>query len=515
MTVSSTGFTGSEIQQVRFSSRAPLVQYPHLSMGGTSPEPGWYRDPSDPSRQRYWDGAAWTEHTGPAAVPPPWAISAPDRNTAAVGSLGVASLWTRAAAYVIDLVILWSVDVIVSILASLGALGIVAGSCEHDRAGLFVVRTCGTNWVYLPIVLGAIGIIYAWYRLGPRRITQHGATIGMRQMGIELVDAMTGRMVGAGRSLLRAVLSGVVLTATIIVLWTLWVAATAPRFAAGHTASPIDHLSRTSAVPMIIILPLLAMLPAVLAMFDGRGQALHDKATVTLVRIERPANWRAVASFAAFMAGELALLWEPLTNWVLGLATFTSSVNATPFSQIYSNNATLGWVAVVCFVVAITTGLFSPDTHRLRSAGQGLRGTSMALSAVAVVVVVLALVSGHTGATPAADPTRRVPASDGRPTSSPPAVTTTTIPPGPNFSRAEFDAVTVGMTDVQVRKMLHGVCGPTGTSRVGTGPEFPFFTCYQYAPPATAATDGYTPHEADFTFSTDLHLLSKEDVGVR
>ncbi len=39
---------------------------------------GWYPDPSDPSSQRYWDGAQWTEHTratpaeasgGPAAAP--------------------------------------------------------------------------------------------------------------------------------------------------------------------------------------------------------------------------------------------------------------------------------------------------------------------------------------------------------------------------------------------------------------------------------------------------------------
>ena len=24
--------------------------------------PGWYADPEDPSRQRFWDGTAWTEH---------------------------------------------------------------------------------------------------------------------------------------------------------------------------------------------------------------------------------------------------------------------------------------------------------------------------------------------------------------------------------------------------------------------------------------------------------------------
>jgi len=34
------------------------------------PSAGWYTDPSEPSGQRYWDGAAWTEHTAPGAAPP-------------------------------------------------------------------------------------------------------------------------------------------------------------------------------------------------------------------------------------------------------------------------------------------------------------------------------------------------------------------------------------------------------------------------------------------------------------
>lgn len=28
-----------------------------------TPPAGWYPDPQDSTRQRYWDGAAWTEHT--------------------------------------------------------------------------------------------------------------------------------------------------------------------------------------------------------------------------------------------------------------------------------------------------------------------------------------------------------------------------------------------------------------------------------------------------------------------
>ena len=33
--------------------------------------PGWYPDPSDPSRQRYFDGKAWTENYAPFGAPTP------------------------------------------------------------------------------------------------------------------------------------------------------------------------------------------------------------------------------------------------------------------------------------------------------------------------------------------------------------------------------------------------------------------------------------------------------------
>ncbi|WP_055405679.1 MULTISPECIES: DUF2510 domain-containing protein [unclassified Mycobacterium] len=35
-------------------------------MTAPSPAPGWYPDPSDPSKQIYWNGAAWS---GPAGAP--------------------------------------------------------------------------------------------------------------------------------------------------------------------------------------------------------------------------------------------------------------------------------------------------------------------------------------------------------------------------------------------------------------------------------------------------------------
>ena len=35
----------------------------------TTPPPGWYLDPNDPTRHRYWDGTSWTLDTRPAGSP--------------------------------------------------------------------------------------------------------------------------------------------------------------------------------------------------------------------------------------------------------------------------------------------------------------------------------------------------------------------------------------------------------------------------------------------------------------
>jgi len=34
-----------------------------MSENEQAPQPGWYPDPADASRLRWWDGAVWTEHT--------------------------------------------------------------------------------------------------------------------------------------------------------------------------------------------------------------------------------------------------------------------------------------------------------------------------------------------------------------------------------------------------------------------------------------------------------------------
>jgi hypothetical protein len=45
--------------------------------GGDGVQAGWFSDPWDAAKLRYWDGTAWTEHTAPTAQPVPVADSPP------------------------------------------------------------------------------------------------------------------------------------------------------------------------------------------------------------------------------------------------------------------------------------------------------------------------------------------------------------------------------------------------------------------------------------------------------
>lgn len=56
-------------------------------MSSVGPEPGWYLDPERRDTQRYWNGAAWTEHRKPThgAMGPAPAFSS--------GSGGFKSFW--------------------------------------------------------------------------------------------------------------------------------------------------------------------------------------------------------------------------------------------------------------------------------------------------------------------------------------------------------------------------------------------------------------------------------------
>lgn len=51
------GFAGGAIALFTTSRRRHVPRRP-------LPPPGWYADPSDGTRWRWWDGSQWTSHTG-------------------------------------------------------------------------------------------------------------------------------------------------------------------------------------------------------------------------------------------------------------------------------------------------------------------------------------------------------------------------------------------------------------------------------------------------------------------
>ena len=55
------------------------------------PPPGWYPDPTDAERQRYWDGEAWTTHTGVDSRSRLEGVEAPRART------GIVRTWERPA----------------------------------------------------------------------------------------------------------------------------------------------------------------------------------------------------------------------------------------------------------------------------------------------------------------------------------------------------------------------------------------------------------------------------------
>ncbi len=52
----------------------------------TAPTASWYTDPQDPSRERYWDGAAWSAHVRPRqSASDPYAPATPYAQQPAAG----------------------------------------------------------------------------------------------------------------------------------------------------------------------------------------------------------------------------------------------------------------------------------------------------------------------------------------------------------------------------------------------------------------------------------------------
>src|SRR5215217_4796882 len=116
---------------------------------------GWYTDPHQPTQQRWWDGAQWTEHTAPmsqspvaAAVAEPVAATSSKLKVWLIVGAGVLAITLLTRSFGVILLLAGCVLFFVAIY------GIVRGSVK-----LFQVRSRGAAW-------GALGIAFVLMLVG-------------------------------------------------------------------------------------------------------------------------------------------------------------------------------------------------------------------------------------------------------------------------------------------------------------------------------------------------------------
>jgi uncharacterized RDD family membrane protein YckC len=174
---------------------------------GAAP-PGWYPDPSG-GGQRYFDGAAWTQHTAPyAQAPPPWAMTPPWKGARygrpPYGPGSLSDPGRRLLARVLD--------GLVFIPVYLLCIGIAIALVAPHAGRIFpqdtvdpnaTVPTPGFVWLYLAAAGASLvgGVLFVLYETV--FTVRYGRTLGKRWMGMRPLT-LTGHPLGWGRAFGRS-----------------------------------------------------------------------------------------------------------------------------------------------------------------------------------------------------------------------------------------------------------------------------------------------------------------------
>lgn len=225
---------------------------------------GWYPDPSDPSRERYWDGWQWNRSTrpavgsaGPVGAPPgqPAAYSPGNIGNTGGTSTGtsvpttadgvpLASWGVRAGAAIIDAVLLWFLGLLVvgSIQRATGADVRLEAAAQRYQAYVFeslsnpeafdamhALSIILTRDFYVQIALYlAVGVLF--FTIFHAALS---ATPGKLMLGLRVVPVDRGTQTQGlawGRSFVRALVYQILARFSVLVwlvllldlLWPLW-----------------------------------------------------------------------------------------------------------------------------------------------------------------------------------------------------------------------------------------------------------------------------------------------------
>ena len=281
----------------------------------SNPQPGWYPDPADAARQRYWAGDAWTAETRdtdaakpadpyaayagakspdpsglPAYAPPPLPAGAtvPHQGTDPTTADGVplAGWWWRVLAAIIDSLALGVVgSMLVPIYGGKAATG--AMDWLHD---LMNAATSGSDTVPSPfdptygigaamitnsIVSLVLAVVYAFLML-----TFVGATLGQLACGLRVVPVDKGlapRRVPLYSVIMRIVFYTLIPAGAALISLVVMSGNTAP-ITVGTAGVGLGGLSLLTS-----LVGLYQLLNVLWPLWDHKRQCLHDKIARTQV----------------------------------------------------------------------------------------------------------------------------------------------------------------------------------------------------------------------------------------
>ncbi|HEV3132021.1 MAG TPA: RDD family protein [Acidimicrobiales bacterium] len=177
------------------------------------PPANWYPDPDRSGGLRYWDGAGWTGHRLPPAIPgyapfdawgrPSWKGAQIGRPATGPGAL--AEPGHRLAARLLDVLVVLPVFVLMLVITLLIAaphFGPIFPTASTDQSN-GAVPFPGIFWIYLTVFATALGTGLVLLAYETVAVAKYGQTLGMAWLHIRPVR-ISGAALSWGRSFGRA-----------------------------------------------------------------------------------------------------------------------------------------------------------------------------------------------------------------------------------------------------------------------------------------------------------------------